>query len=394
MESIEQVVDKLLRSSDGKDVDLFGKVEALAEKRGQSIYRELLFQLTGKPFSPSAAQEHWHQARVHHARIHPSPNAPKTLRPALLDYLYRIAGEIADPRILEAEQLEQFRLAAATDGLTGLFNQTYFKLTLGKLLEEKTRGTGRRFAVVLMDLDRFKQYNDRCGHLAGDKALEMTASIIKEAIRLGDIACRYGGEEFGLLLHRVTPHQAFEIVERIRRRVEQACFPQQELLSTGNLTISCGIALHQAEAEDLENLLKRADTELYRAKVNRNTVSPSPNNKRIISRQTIQTLVDYAGPRDKEFETGLSLDVSTGGMALVCQEAISPGSVVTVRFRQPFWKSDHTLNATVRSVTKGEGSTMVRLGLEFCKNLSQDLSSLTQNAFSQDSLDFGVAVSA
>ena len=262
---LEQQVQQLFLAAADEE-QLISGIDALAVRGGNEVYSQVLRHLTCKEFEPQQASRHWQAALEH--RNHPEGNH-RRLRPALLDYLYQVAGELHDPRIVEADLLDSIRHASVSDGLTGLFNQTCFKEYLSKLLSEQSKGSMGRFAVVLLDLDRFKQYNDRCGHLAGDEALRLVAETLTRNIRHGDMAVRYGGEEFALLLHRVNFSDAFAVVERIRRDIEALPFSQQELLDSGNLTVSAGIALFPEDGRDRDTLLCQADRELYRSEERR-----------------------------------------------------------------------------------------------------------------------------
>lgn len=358
---LEQQVQQLFRETGG-DEQLLAGIEALASRGGKEVYSLVLRHLTCKEFEPEQASRHWQGALEHRTRPEESQ---RHLRPALLDYLHQVAGELRDPRIVEAELLESIRHASLSDGLTGLFNQTCFKEYLAKLLSEQNKGSTGRFAVVLLDLDRFKQYNDRCGHLAGDDALRLVAETLTRNIRHGDMAVRYGGEEFGLLLHRVNFSDAFAVVERIRRDIEALPFSHQERLDSGNLTVSAGIALFPEDGRDRDTLLRQADRELYRAKENRNCVRPSRREQRQDTRHKLHSLVEFALRDQTDFTTGMIYDISQGGLDLACDSELPPGAELQLRFRRPFWPVDSTLEARVRHTRTVGQQGVVRLGLEF-----------------------------
>lgn len=358
---LEQQVEQLFQEFSDEN-QLVAAVEALAARKGELVYGQVLRHLTCKEFEPAQAARHWQAALEH--RSHPA-GSRRPLRPALLDYLHQIAGELYDPRIVEAELLDRIRHASLTDGLTGLFNQTCYKDYLHKLLADQGSDSLGRFAVVLLDLDRFKQYNDRCGHLAGDEALRLVASALSRNIRQGDMAVRYGGEEFALLLHRVNFAEAFAVVDRIRRDVEALPFAHQERLDSGNLTLSAGIALFPEDGRDRDTLLRQADRELYRAKETRNCVRPSRREQRQGMRHKLHALVEFALADQGEFTTGMIYDISQGGLDLACDSELPPGSALQLRFRRPFWPVDSTLDARVRHARTVGRQGVVRLGLEF-----------------------------
>ncbi len=358
---LEQQVQQLFYEV-ADDEQLIAEVQVLAERKGDEVYSLVLRHLTCKDFTPAQACRHWQAALKH--RVKPRKSGGR-LRPALLDYLHQVAGELRDPRIVEADLLDSIRHASITDGLTGLFNQTCYKEYLTKLLAEQGKDSTARFAVVLLDLDHFKQYNDRCGHLAGDEALRLVAENLTRNIRYGDMAVRYGGEEFALLLHRVNFSEAYTVVERIRREIEALPFAHQERLDRGNLTLSAGIAVFPEDGRDRDGLLRQADRELYRAKEQRNCIRPSRRDQRQGVRHKLHSLVEFALPEQGEFSTGMIYDISQGGLDLACDNVLPPGAELQLRFRRPFWPVDSTLQARVRHARTVGRQGVVRLGLEF-----------------------------
>ncbi len=158
------------------------------------------------------------------------------------------------------------------DPLTSLGN----RLRLGEdlqVLQSRTERYGHSYAVALCDVDFFKAYNDRYGHLAGDDVLRRVAAAISSGLRGGDAAYRYGGEEFLIVLPEQDAEDAAATTDRLRRAVEDLGIPHADGTPRGVVTISAGVAI-SAEAEDADALLKAADTALYAAKeAGRNRVS-------------------------------------------------------------------------------------------------------------------------
>ncbi len=362
---MEEQVRSLLRQWEHDDEKFAQGVENCARAFGDRVYPEVLQCLTGKEFDLSQARAHWERALAHRAEFFPAqPNG--MIRPALLHYLHHLAGALQDPRILEAEQLQAIRQASFTDGLTGLYNQTYFKTCLEKVLANSQRHPEQnQFAVVMMDLDCFKQYNDRCGHLAGDQALSLVAEAIQCCIRQGDVAARYGGEEFVVLLHRVNLQQAFTVADRIRRAVEETPFAQQNLLDRRNLTISAGIAVFPEDGNNASKLLNRADKQLYQAKKQRNEVCPGQANQRRSFRHRLQSVVEFSPAENQTFYTGMAFDISKGGIAIGCDIDFQLGSTLQLRFRRPFWPVDCLVAGKVRHVARETKNGIIRVGLEF-----------------------------
>ncbi len=150
------------------------------------------------------------------------------------------------------------------DPLTSLGNRLRLREDLQVLQSRKER-YGHRYAVVLLDVDFFKAYNDRYGHLAGDEVLRRVAATISSSLRAGDGAYRYGGEEFLMVLPEQDAEAAAAMTDRLRRAVEGLGIPHADGTPSGVVTISAGVAVSD-DAEDTDGLLKATDEALYAAK--------------------------------------------------------------------------------------------------------------------------------
>ncbi len=163
---------------------------------------------------------------------------------------------------------------AITDALTGLYNRRYMESHLATLVEQAA-AHGKPLTLLVLDIDYFKSINDGHGHDAGDDVLREFALRIKRSIRGIDLACRYGGEEFVVVMPETDMAVATTVAERLRRRIASEPFPIQRGTASVAVTISIGLAgLGQAD-ERAADILKRADVALYRAKRDgRNRVVP------------------------------------------------------------------------------------------------------------------------
>jgi two-component system cell cycle response regulator len=158
----------------------------------------------------------------------------------------------------EKEKLEEeVRRLSITDDLTGLYNHRHFFKTLeSELVRRKRQKTS--LSLIMFDLDNFKRYNDRYGHLEGDRVLKRIGEIVRQSIRSNvDSEYRYGGDEFAALLIGATRDQALHIAERIRSTIEGAGFEK--------ITVSIGLAEFK-EHMDMEEFVKSADHAMYEAK--------------------------------------------------------------------------------------------------------------------------------
>ena len=153
---------------------------------------------------------------------------------------------------------------AVIDGLTGLYNRRYFDRHLS-LMMERAREQQRDLALLILDIDFFKSVNDRFGHAVGDMVLKEFASRLLRSIRGVDLACRFGGEEFVVLMPDTNQQRANAVAERIRSAIAEVEFSMENGLAT-DVTVSVGVALNNPAGDSPEHLLKRADRALYRAK--------------------------------------------------------------------------------------------------------------------------------
>ena len=175
-----------------------------------------------------------------------------------LDELERLAYR-AGPALENARRFLEARALADLDALTGLHNRRYFHETLAREVG-RARRYGRQLALILFDLDDFKAINDRIGHLAGDAVLAEVASRMMSVVRTADVACRVGGDEFGVVLPESIAADAEQLAARISHAISQ-----KPLGKAGTLFVSAGVA-EMREDDDAVELFERADQALYRAK--------------------------------------------------------------------------------------------------------------------------------
>ena len=154
--------------------------------------------------------------------------------------------------------LAEVRRMAETDSLTGIANRRTFEDTLSRELARAERN-GEPLTLMMMDLDRFKEFNDAHGHQAGDKALRLAATALMQRSRDFDTVSRYGGEEFAVILPACSSRESLPTAERLRRSVGEIASPE-------SMTASAGVATYPTHALSLETLIKAADEALYESK--------------------------------------------------------------------------------------------------------------------------------
>jgi len=174
-------------------------------------------------------------------------------------------GNQAGLAIENSQLYEKTVIRGHSDYLTDLWNHGYFQMILQKELE-KSKATKLPLSLIMIDIDDFKIYNDQLGHQAGDAALKDLASLLKNQSRKMDSVCRYGGEEFTIILPQTDKKEAFMIAERLRMDIDKHKFVSEEILPHKKLTASLGLATFPEDGQTSSQLITASDKSLYSAK--------------------------------------------------------------------------------------------------------------------------------
>jgi len=178
----------------------------------------------------------------------------------------QVIRDLYKEKLKEIELMkEEALLLSYIDDLTGIYNHRFFIQQLTLEVERQKRYASP-LALLMIDIDYFKHYNDTNGHLAGDQVLKAIAILIQRGVRHSDIVARYGGEEFSAILINAGKEKAFEIAERERRMVADTRIPNEGAQPNRNLTVSIGVATFSPSVSTLTDLIREADHALYRAK--------------------------------------------------------------------------------------------------------------------------------
>ena len=173
----------------------------------------------------------------------------------------RPVADICATAIQNAHHLQRARQLANSDGLTGIFNRRFFEERILEEIERSRRYQGG-MAIIMIDIDHFKKLNDEFGHLLGDEVLRQVAGIFTQQVRKLDVVCRFGGEEFCILVPETTGAAAVQVAEKLRRIVESWRFPGLPR----PVTISAGVADFPDHGQTRDEVVRAADTALYMAK--------------------------------------------------------------------------------------------------------------------------------
>jgi diguanylate cyclase (GGDEF)-like protein len=182
-------------------------------------------------------------------------------------------ADICATAIQNAYYVNRVKQLAYLDGLTGIFNRRFFELRITEEIE-RARRFQSGLGILMIDIDQFKRLNDEFGHLLGDEVLRQVSSVFHQQVRKIDVVCRYGGEEFAILLSQTTPQHSMAIAEKLRRIVETWQFPGVPR----PVTISAGAANYPEHGSTRDELVQAADAGLYAAKqAGRNRVCLAPD---------------------------------------------------------------------------------------------------------------------
>ena len=235
------------------------------EATDQTFQDLLQGQLAPDPATPPAGTPLpamlWERLQVGNVTLAAGAGRHEPLTPEETE-LFRIFILQGEAGIKNLVLFDQVKSMAIRDALTGLYNYGYFKEALHYEVE-KSRRYKMPLSLLFLDIDDFKQVNDTLGHLKGDKIMRQVAAILKQGIRQADLLCRYGGDEFVMLLSQTPPDQAMVLAERLRQRIAQSSMNRQE--QRCKVTVSIGVAGLRPEMST-EDLIKEADEAHYRAK--------------------------------------------------------------------------------------------------------------------------------
>jgi diguanylate cyclase (GGDEF)-like protein len=315
---------RLLESGPCEDDAVLARIEQECPP-GQPLYSSILHLLTHLSFSEPQAKKHWERLLAHRSEMVARLGRDPGLRVALLDYFVNVSQELRSPKVVEISIFERTERRALTDGLTGLYNRSYFSQALRREIY-RARRHALKVSLLLLDLDDFKRLNDTRGHVAGDRVLVRTAALVTQSMRQIDVCARYGGEEFAVILPDTDRDGAVVVADRIRARVSR---------QRTTVTLSGGVATFPDDALDPAQLLREADRLLYRAKADgKNCVRHNDPNRRRHDRHAVTLPVEVTVAPRLVIE-GTVRNVSEGGVLLETVQAVTVGSRLGLTSRTP-----------------------------------------------------------
>jgi diguanylate cyclase (GGDEF)-like protein len=248
--------------------------------RGQFLQR--FFKSIAQVELPEAVTlDLWDQILLRRKELSENLGKPISLKTAIVDVLAS-TNFLRTPVLMEYEDLKKLQVNAATDALTGLYNRRLFEEYFVKELNRAKR-YNQHMALVMMDLHKFKEVNDRFGHQQGDQALQIAAATLRKTLRTSDYAFRIGGDEFALLLLQCDPEQATTLSRRLRVNYDGAIAP---LKIDAPLALDFGVSIFPEDGENKEALIHVADERLYEFKNANRAPVAAPAVSRVIPMDT------------------------------------------------------------------------------------------------------------
>lgn len=237
------------------------RMEDLRISRGRRFFSDLLYSITHQFFPPEVAEDLWTEVLQHKTQLSTVLGRNVRTVVAALDYLSNITGNMHFPTLVGEAVIEEIVGLSLRDGLTGLFNHTYFFQQIDLEVRRAVR-YGVDVSLMLIDIDDFKTVNDTYGHQHGDTILAAMGKTLLAVARDSDICCRYGGDEFSVILPLTDVHEAGEIAERIKAEMA-------DYMPAGQMvTVSVGVASFGKTIRTYRDLVERADAALYEVKRN------------------------------------------------------------------------------------------------------------------------------
>ncbi|MCH7890044.1 MAG: diguanylate cyclase [Gemmatimonadetes bacterium] len=322
---IVEVIYGLLYRDDLGIAALVAALQELEEREGPVVFVELLYLLTDIRFEPDDARKHWDAVILHRQELEDAVGYEMALSVALVSYFVQMTPRMKHPKVIELKLFEETRASAYKDELTGLHNFRFFQEFLRWEVKRCER-SGGEFSIAMGDLDNFKYYNDRFGHDAGNDALKAVGEALQEAGRDQDVAVRYGGEEFVLIMPETSKEDAGGVADRVCRAIAELELSPSP--SKNGVTMSLGVASYPVDAVAPEALIRCADRAMYTAKAKgKNQTQLYGANRRALRRVRVELKGEIRVLNDKgvPFST---LNISERGLSLKAKEPLELNSMV------------------------------------------------------------------
>jgi diguanylate cyclase (GGDEF)-like protein len=326
-----------LLAEDAHNAERLGRrLDQLARETGIEAHSALLLVLTHLAFDEAEARRHWDAIVAHVAQLSATLSREVGIRVAALDYFLNVNRHLVQPTLIDIEMLDAGPLDAGVDETTGLVSDRRLRTALQTELR-RARRYRQKASVVLIDVDDFRDVNERCGVLVGDRLLRELAIVLKNNVRDIDVAGRPGEDEMALVLPETDRNGALLVAERFRREAETFFARREAAGGPVGLTVSAGVACYPDDATTAELLLERAAQALYQAKATgKNAVHLyHPERRRYLrfelepGRFEVEVLI----PADRSSVRARNL--SRSGILFSSPEPLEVGEEIEIRLAEP-----------------------------------------------------------
>jgi diguanylate cyclase (GGDEF)-like protein len=355
-------LSEVLREDAHNEERILKRLDQIRTQSGLQAYAALLLILTNLGFEESEARRHWEEILRHRRALGQALGRNVGLRVAVLDYFVNLNRQLTHPRIIEVSLADRLDATATIDPRTGLWNGRQF---LSSLQKEIRRAKRYRLDLTMLylDIDDFREINQRHGDLVGDILLREVAILIKNKIRDIDMAARLAGEEFGLILPETERMGAFLVAERVRKEMERHFLRRDVDGRPIALTVTIGMAKYPDDAAIADRLVRRAEEAMHQAKARGgNTVGVYYRERRTYirfdaSHQHIAIRVQPADGSNVDLqESGQApLNISRSGLLFESDTAYAMGDEVTIVCQNGRDQGRVTLRARIVRVEEIEG---------------------------------------
>lgn len=340
----------------GPDVSAVDKhLTTMSRTHGDEVYARFIHLISHLEFPPAEARRHWEAVVAHTAALNGHLKRRVDFRVGLANYFVFKNPKITHPKVIDLYLFNETEAGNLKDALTGLYNYRYIQDTLPREIGQARR-LGLPLSLIFIDVDFFKSYNDNFGHSAGNEALIAIAGVIRSSIRDMDLPCRYGGEEFLVLLPATDKFGAMSVAERIVRLVEAMKLPAPT--AHGVLTVSVGVASFPADASDAGTVVEAADAAMYQAKAwGKNRAVPFSTERRSSGRHDRAFFGDCTISTKMSFPV-LGRNLSQNGLFFVAPSEMAPGHNVDLALKLP--------------LDEGKKQVTCKARVTRCENLGQE----------------------
>ncbi len=330
------------------------RVAQLEAKYGADTYRVLFYVLVHIDFPARQAQTHWKKLVAVWEDLDRKTGMEFDVRAVVIHYFLRVQKQLHNPAVVEIKFLQQTEASATHDELTGAYNFRYFQHGIEQEIS-RVRRYGRGMSLLMIDVDDFKNYNDQNGHLGGNAALKKLAGAFSKCVRDVDVVCRYGGEEFAVILPSTLKNGALTAAEKIRTRVARARFAGGSKQPLGKVTVSIGVSTVPTDTTSADEVIARADAALYRAKaLGKNRVEAFSEERREFERfdAAVGGTLAVLDKTPIRFTTS---DVSQGGVRFRSRRHLLVGAIVQLQLVFPGQRKKWNGTARIVRVDEVDG---------------------------------------